>query len=72
MTHQPKVIQLHFDGIEVLRIEGGNKSYEKLIPVGVEPDLIEMRWDGEIVYALAPKSSQVLLNRLGSEPEIPV
>ena len=72
MTYQPRIVQLHFDGIEVLRIEDGRKSYEKLVSPGVEPDLVEMRWDGEIVYALAPKSSQVILNRLPFEPEIPV
>ena len=70
MTHQPKVIQLHFDGIKVLQIEDGRKSYEKLVLT--EPELIEMRWDGELVYTLAPKSSQVLLNRLPLEPEKPV
>ncbi len=70
MTYQPRVIQLHFDGIEVLRIEDGKKSYEKLVLASVEPELIEMRYDGEIVYVLAANSSQVLLNRLSSEPEI--
>ena len=72
MTHQPKVVQLHFDGIEVLRIEDGKECYKQLVAAAVEPDLIEMRWDGEIVYALAPKSSQVLINRLGAEPKIPI
>lgn len=70
MTYQPRVIQLHFDGIEVLRIEDGRKSYEKLVSGSTSTETIEMRYDGEIVYVLAANSSQVLLNRLLSKPEI--
>ncbi len=68
MTHQPKTIQLHFDGIEVLRIEDGKESYKQLVPAGTTPKLVEMRWDGEVVYRLDAASSnddlQVLINKL--------
>ena len=70
MDHQPRIIQLYFDGVEVLRIEDGKKSYEVLVPSGIEPELIEMRWDGEVVYAISPPSSQVLLNRLHPKASI--
>ncbi len=55
---------MYFDGIEVLRIEDGVKCYEVPVSANTEPDLIEMRWDGEVVYAISPASTQVPVNLL--------
>ena len=55
---------MYFDGVEVLRIEDGVKCYEVLVPANTEPNLIEMRWDGEVVYAVSPASTQVPVNLL--------
>ena len=55
---------MYFDGVEVLRIEDGNKCHEILFPPGHQPDLMEMMWDGELVYAISNASSEVLVNRL--------
>ncbi len=55
---------MYFDGVEVLRIEDGNKCHEILFPPGHQPDLMEMRWDGELVYAISNATSEVLVNRL--------
>ena len=60
LKHQPRIIQLHFDGIEVMRIEDGKKCQEVLIPIDIEPEVIEMRWDGEVVYAGA---AEILMGR---------
>ncbi len=64
MSNQPRTIQLYFDGVEVLRIEDGVKCYEVSVPADTEPNLIEMRWDGEVVYAVSPASTQVPVNLL--------
>ena len=69
MNHQPKKIQIKFDGIEVIRIEDGKKSKEVMVVADKKPELIEMLWDGEVVYAIAPQSDSVLVNRLGVEPD---
>ena len=71
--YQPRIIQLYFDGVEVLRIESGHKVYEKLVAADIAPELMEMYWDREVVYALktpppsvdnpSPQSS-VLVNRM--------
>lgn len=55
---------MFFDGVEVLRIEDGEKHHEILFPADHQPKLMEMIWDGEVVYAISPASSQVLVNRL--------
>ena len=55
---------MYFDGVEVLRIEDGNKCHEILFPPSHQPDLMEMRWDGELVYAISNATSEVLVNRL--------
>jgi len=55
---------MFFDGIEVLRIEDGKKRHEILFLADHQPGLMELRWDGELVYAISPASSQVLVNRL--------
>jgi len=55
---------MYFDGVEVLRIENGVKCYEVLVPADTQPNLIEMAWDGEIVYAVSPASSEVPVNLL--------
>ena len=41
---------MYFDGLEVLRIEDGNKCHEILFPPGHQPNLMEMMWDREVVY----------------------
>ena len=55
---------MFFDGVEVLRIEDGNKCHEILFPPGHQLDLMEMKWDGKIVYAISNASSKVLVNLL--------
>ena len=55
---------MFFDGVEVLRIEDGKKCHEILFPPNYQPNLMEMRWDGEVVYAVSPTSDKVLINRL--------
>lgn len=64
MRHHPRTIQLYFDGVEVLRVENGRKCHEVVVPAGTEPKLVEMRWDGEVVFAISPPSTHVLINRL--------
>lgn len=55
---------MFFDGVEVLRIEDGKECHKLLVPADQQPDLMELRWDGELVYAISPTSSQVHVNRL--------
>lgn len=55
---------MFFDGVEVLRIEDGNKCHEILFFPDHQPDLMEMKWDGELVYAISNAASEVLVNRL--------
>ncbi len=55
---------MYFDGVEVSRIEDGKKCYEILFPADHQPKLMELRWDGEVVYAINPASKKVLINRL--------
>lgn len=73
LDYQPQIIQLFFDGVEVLRIESGHKVYEKLVRADMTPELMEMYWDREVVYALKtpPPSvdnptpqSLILVNRM--------
>ena len=64
MSNQPRTIQLYFDGVEVLRIEDGVKCYEVLVAANTQPNLIEMAWDGKIVYAVSPTSTDVPVNLL--------
>lgn len=64
VNSQPRTVQMFFDGVEVLRIEDGKKCHEILFPPDHQPDLMEMRWDGEVVYAVSPTSDKVLINRL--------
>lgn len=72
MNHQPKVIQIKFDGIEVIRIEDGRKSKEVMVCADKKPALIEMLWDGEVVYAIAPQSDQILVNHLTKGGDISI
>ncbi len=60
MNSQPRTIQMYFDGVEVLRIEDGEKCHEILFPADHQLKLMEMVWDGEIVYAISPASANVL------------
>jgi hypothetical protein len=55
---------MFFDGVEVRRIEDGSKCHEILFSPDHQPDLMEMRWDGELVYAISNATSEVLVNRL--------
>lgn len=64
MNSEPLTVQMYFDGVEVLRIEDGEKCHEILFPPGHQPDLMEMKWDGEVVYAISNASSKVLVNLL--------
>lgn len=61
--YQPKVIELHRNCHRVARIT--DTTHVELVPD--EPALFEMRWDGEVVHAIAP-SGRVLINRLPIEP----
>lgn len=64
VNNQPKTIQMFFDKVEVLRIEDGKKCHEISFPADHQPDLMELVWDGEVVYAISPASSQVHVNLL--------
>jgi len=55
---------MFFDGVEVLRIEDGKECHKILFLPGYKPNLMEMRWDGEVVYAISNATSEVLVNRL--------
>jgi hypothetical protein len=55
---------MYFDGVEVLRIEDGSKCHEILFAPGHQPNLMEIRWDEELVYAISNASSEILVNRL--------
>lgn len=52
MLHQPKVVVLRFDGMEVLRLENGSKCFERQVLSSYKPNSIEMIWDGKVVYAI--------------------
>ncbi|KJH69510.1 hypothetical protein [Aliterella atlantica] len=56
VNNQPRTIQMFFDGVEVLRIEDGKKRHEILFPADHQPELMELGWDGELVYAISPAS----------------
>lgn len=51
-SYQPHRIQLFFNGVEVVRIENGQKVYEQLVPDGWRPELMQLFWDDKEVYAL--------------------
>ena len=55
---------MYFDGVEVLRIEDGKECHKTLFPPDHQPDLMELRRDGELVYAISNATSEVLVNRL--------
>jgi len=63
-SNQPKIVQMYFDKIEILRIENGKKCHQIMVSADNQPSLIEMIWDGEVVYAIAPASAQVLVERI--------
>ncbi len=53
----PRLIQIYFDGHEVLTFEDGHKVLEKLLPDTYEPYIIEMLWDRKIVYVLQAENN---------------
>lgn len=61
-NYQPQVVQINFDGVRVLRIEGGVETYHQLNCRDIEPKSIEMIWDGQVVLEL--QGQQVTVNRL--------
>lgn len=60
--YQPQVVQIKFDGIKVLHIEGGVETYHQLDYPDIEPKLIQMFWDGQVVLEL--QGRQITVNRL--------
>lgn len=61
-NYQPQVVQLFFDGVRVLHVEDGVETYHQLNCPDIEPELIEMLWDGQVVLEL--QRQQVTVNRL--------
>lgn len=61
-TYQPQVVQINFDGVKVVQIEGGVETYNQLHYPNIEPRSIEMLWDGQVVLELQGK--QVTVDRL--------
>lgn len=58
----PQVVQIFFDGVRVLHVEDGVETYHQLNCPDIEPKLIEMFWDGQVVLEL--RRQQVTVNRL--------
>ena len=55
-------IEIRFNGEKVIEIDGGKEIYKKLVPAKLKLDLVEMLWDGEVVYAI--EEEQVVVDRL--------
>jgi hypothetical protein len=55
-------IEIKFNGMKVIEIDGGKEIYKKLVPASLKLDLVEMLWDGEVVYAI--QDEQVIVDRL--------
>lgn len=61
-SYQPQTVQINFDGVRVLQIERGVTVYNQLNCQDIEPKVIEMLWDGQVVLELQGK--QVTVDRL--------
>lgn len=59
IQQQPGVIQIFFDDVEVLRTQNGNDEahYENFADASQQPEMIEMRWNGMVVYSMKLPSS---------------
>lgn len=57
IQQEPRVIQIFFDSVEVFRTEDSNECYEKFADTNKEPEVIEMRWNGVVVYSINLPSS---------------
>ncbi len=55
-------IEIKFNGEKVIEIDGGKEIYKKLVPANWTLHLVEMLWDGEVVYAI--QEEQVIVDRL--------
>ena len=55
-------IEIKFNGEKVIEIDGGKEIYKKLVPANLKLHLVEMLWDGEVVYAI--EEEQVIVDRL--------
>ncbi len=61
-NYQPQTVQINFDGVRVLQIEREVTVYNQLNCQDIEPKVIEMLWDGQVVLELQGK--QVTVDRL--------
>lgn len=59
---QPRTIAIYFDDQEVQRIEDGQLIHLLPVPQHRLPSLLQMFWDGELVYELC--FDTVTINRL--------
>lgn len=58
VQQQPGVIQFFLDGVEILSTEDGNEeSFENLVDASQQPEVLEMRWNGMVVYSMKLPSS---------------
>ena len=55
-------IKIKFNGEKVVEINEGKEVYKKLVPANMKLRLVEMLWDGEVVYAI--QEEQVIVDRL--------
>lgn len=55
-------IEIRFNGEKVIEIDRGKEIYKKLVPVNLNLHLVEMLWDGEVVYAI--QEEQIIVDRL--------
>ncbi len=55
-------IEIKFNGEKVIEIHEGKEIYKKLVPAKLKLHLVEMLWDGEVVYAI--QEEQVIIDRL--------
>jgi|GEM_PF-5232152 len=63
-----EVVVLRFDGYPVLIIERGVKTLERMVSSADEPHLVEMLWDGQVVFSM--NREEVLENKFFRRDEI--
>lgn len=58
IQQQPGVIQIFVDGVEIFTTKDGNdECSENLVDISQQPELLEMTWNGMIVYSMKLPSS---------------
>ncbi len=63
-----EVVVLRFDGYPVLIIERGVKTLERMVTSEDEPHLVEMLWDGQVMFSM--NREEVLENKFSSRDKI--